>query len=137
MNSKYFHSPRRALFAASAIGLAGAMIAGSGCSHRPIIVQAPPATVIQNPAPASAPTTTSTPPVIVMRDAPPPPRYEQTTPQPSSDTVWIPGYWFYRDGEQQWVSGHWDTPPRVGATWIPPRWERQGDGYVFIQGYWQ
>ena len=30
-----------------------------------------------------------------------------------------------------------DVPPRLGATWVAPRWDKQGDGYVFVQGYWQ
>jgi hypothetical protein len=72
-----------------------------------------------------------------MKEAPPPPRYESMTPQPSQESVWIPGYWAWSDGQRQWVSGHWDVPPRVGSVWVAPRWDRQGDGYVFIQGYWR
>lgn len=137
MNSKTILLSPRALAAVSFLGLGSAMILEGGCARRPIIVQAPPATVIQSPSPAPEPTGHTTPAVVIMHDPPPSPRFEQPTPQPSPETTWIPGYWFYRDGEQQWVSGHWDTPPRVGAVWIAPRWEKQGDGYVFIQGYWQ
>jgi hypothetical protein len=59
------------------------------------------------------------------------------TPKPSSDYVWIPGYWAWRLGQQQWIAGHWETPPHPGAKWVAPRWDHQGDGYVFVQGYWQ
>lgn len=117
-----------------ALCLAGAILS-NGCFRRTIVVQAPPATVIQNPAPVVS--ATATPPVVVLKEAPPPPRYEAMSPQPSSDTVWIPGYWMWRAGQQEWVSGHWETPPRPGARWVSSRWERQGDGYIFIQGYWQ
>lgn len=122
-----------------------ALVLMSGCGRRPIVVQAPPATVIHNPAPtqvvAAAPVAQATPAaapsVVVLREAPPPPRYEPMSPQPASDHVWIPGYWAWRGGRQEWVSGHWEVPPHPGARWVSPRWERQGDGYVFQQGYWQ
>ena len=119
------------------IGLSGAAIVTGSCARRPIIVQAPPATVIQAPAATPAPAYSTVPPVVIMKEAPPPPRFEQPTPKPTSDSVWIPGYWFWADDQRQWVAGHWDIPPRVGATWIAPRWEKQGDSYIFIQGYWQ
>lgn len=109
-----------------------------GCGRRPIIVQAPPATVIQSPAPApvvAAPV--AQPPVVVLKEAPPPPRPEAMTPQPASDYVWVPGYWMWRAGQQEWVAGHWEVPPRPGARWVSARWEKQGDGYIFMQGYWQ
>ena len=57
--------------------------------------------------------------------------------QPSGEYIWVAGYWTARDGRQEWVPGRWETPPRSGAVWIEPRWERQGDGYVFIEGRWQ
>jgi hypothetical protein len=107
----------------------------SGCLRRTVVVQPPPATVIQTPAPAYAPSTT--PPVVVLKEAPPPPRFEEMTPRPSSEYTWIPGYWAWHEGREQWIAGHWEVPPHVGATWVSSRWERQGDGYVFIQGYWQ
>lgn len=58
-------------------------------------------------------------------------------PQPSPESVWIPGYWAWRNNQQQWVAGQWQIPPRPGATWVPARWEPRGSEYVFIDGYWQ
>lgn len=122
------------------VGVGIATLAVTGCGRRPIVVQAPPATVIPQPVTAHVVTTAPTAPqpqVVVMREAPPPPRHEPMPPPPASDHVWIPGYWAFRNGQQMWVAGHWETPPHPGARWVSPRWDRQGDGYVFVQGYWQ
>lgn len=133
--------------AQAALLLGGVGLLLSGCGRRPIIVQAPPATVIQAPAQPAAPATViQTPPapaptgrdVIVVQQPPPPPRDEASRPPPPSPAYqWVPGYWAVRDGKQEWVAGHWEMPPQTGATWVAPRWERRGDGYVFIEGYWR
>jgi hypothetical protein len=149
MNSTtYPHSPRRA-GAVLAVQLGGVILVGAllgGCGRRPIIVQAPPApqptaTVIHTPAPVVAPQPvagTSTRDVVVVREAPPPPRDEPPPPPPPSTSyTWVPGYWTVRDGRQEWVAGRYEMPPRFGATWVAPRWERRSDGYVFVDGYWR
>lgn len=117
------------------------LVAGlAGCVHRPVIVQTPAPTVIQAPAPAAAtppPAATTPPPVIVVNQPPPAPLRDTMSPQPAPDEVWIPGYWAWRDNQQQWIAGHWETPPHPGATWVPPRWEQRGSDWVFVDGYWQ
>ncbi|HVU36288.1 MAG TPA: YXWGXW repeat-containing protein [Opitutaceae bacterium] len=120
-------------------GLAAALLMCSGCVHHPIIVQTPAPTVIQasTPAPAEAAPSPAQPPVIVVNQPPPAPLQDSMSPQPSSQDVWIKGYWAWRDNQQQWVPGHWEVPPHPGATWIPARWEQRGSDYVFIDGYWQ
>jgi hypothetical protein len=146
MNSKNYPRARGALLAITAAPLGGILLAGlalSSCARRPIIVQSPPATVIQNPAPTAvvqtpAPLTPTGRDVIVIKEAPPPPREEAPPPPPpSSSYSWVPGYWTARDGRQEWVAGHYEMPPRPAATWVSPRWERRADGYVFIEGYWR
>jgi hypothetical protein len=146
MNSTLYPHSRSEFRPASTLKVGGVIVGAAliaagvvGCGRRPIVVQAPPATVIQQPAPAQIVTTApvATPPVLVLKEAPPPPRYEPMTPQPASDHVWIPGYWAWQNGQRLWMAGHWEIPPHTGARWVSPRWERQGDGYVFVQGYWQ
>lgn len=153
MKPPYSLSPRSSLakVVLHVSGVALLALGASGCARRAIVVQAPPATVIQSPAPAPAPASTTViqaPPaaapaptgrdVIFVKEAPPPPRDEPPPPPaPSSEYKWVPGYWMSRDGRQEWVAGHWEMPPRTSATWVSPRWERRGDGYVFIEGYWR
>jgi len=140
--SPYPLTPRLALKKMFAVqfGVVALTAAIAGCARRPIIVQAPPATVIQNPAPTTT-TVNTLPPagrdVIVVKEAPPPPREEAPPPPPSNGYSWVPGYWTSRDGRQEWVAGRWEMPPRANATWVAPRWERRGEGYVFIEGYWR
>ena len=143
MNSTNYPRMRLPQFAVLAIpfGVVSLIAGMSGCARRPIIVQAPPATVIQNPAPSTT-TVNTLPPagrdVIIVKEAPPPPRAETPPPPPSSEYTWLPGYWASRDGRApEWVPGHYEMPPRSSATWVPPRWERRGDGYAFVEGYWR
>lgn len=86
---------------------------------------------------APAPTPTGSPAVIVVNQPPPAPLHDTQAPQPSSQHVWIPGYWAWRGNQQQWIAGHWEVPPRAGATWVGARWEQRGSDYVFVDGYWQ
>jgi hypothetical protein len=145
MNSNLLFASPRAWTTAGVSLLGSALALGlAGCGHRPIIVQTPAPTVVQAPAPApaimTAPAPAPTPPtheVIVVNQAPPPPQQESMSPQPSTEHVWIAGYWAWRNNQQQWVPGHWEIPARPGATWIPARWEQRGSEYVFIEGYWQ
>jgi len=151
MNPTSSSSSPRLRWPVATLSLTGAVLllmSAAGCGRRPIIVQAPPPTVIQSPAPAALPTTTviqspATPAptgrdVIVVHEAPPPPREEPPPPPPpSTEYKWVSGYWAARDSRQEWTPGHWEVPPRTSATWVAPRWERRGDGYVFIEGYWR
>lgn len=147
MNSTITPRSRGALLAISAAPLGGIILAGialGGCARRPIVVQAPPPTVVQTPAtvvqapapaPALAPTGRE---VIVLKEAPPPPRDEAPPPPPpSTEYRWVPGYWTAKDGREEWVPGHYERPPRTAAVWVAPRWERRAEGYLFIEGYWR
>jgi len=67
---------------------------------------------------------------------PPPPSAETITPSPSPNAVWIPGYWSYNGG-YIWSAGHWEIPPANGRNYIAAHWENRGNGYVFIQSYWE
>jgi hypothetical protein len=150
MNSTINPRWRGASCAITTASLGGILLAGlalNGCARRPIVVHAPPATVVQSPAPATVIQNTPAPApalaptgrdVIVIKEAPPPPRQESPPPPPPSGSYeWVAGYWTVRDGRQEWIPGRYEMPPRTGATWVPPRWERRSDGYVFVEGYWR
>lgn len=74
---------------------------------------------------------------VVVTQAPPAPQQEPVLEQPSPKHVWIPGYWTYRDTHYVWISGRWELPPREGAVWVAPRWEREGNAYRYYEGYWE
>lgn len=58
--------------------------------------------------------------------------------RPTSEHVWVPGYWTWRNNRYEWMAGHWEIPPRTGSVWVAPRWERLSDGsYRFYEGYWE
>jgi hypothetical protein len=141
----YQHRAARFLPAA----LAGAGIALlAGCGSETIAPVPPPAvppqqTVVVAPTPiAAAPQTavigTTPSGQIVVTQAPPVSMQQQVIgARPSADHVWVEGWWVWRDGRYEWRPGEWVVPPRRGAVWVPPRWERRDDGYAFVEGYWQ
>jgi hypothetical protein len=83
--------------------------------------------------PASAPVVST---VIITQTAPPVLQQEVVLAQPSSQHVWLAGYWTWRNDRYEWMAGHWELPPNSGATWVAPRWEQQGNAYKFFEGYW-
>ncbi len=97
-----------------------------------------PATAQGIPVPTAPPQQAPAQPnTIVINEPPPPPQPEYIVERPSQYHIWIGGYWGFRAGSRVWVSGHWDLPPRTNVVWVEPRWERRGNGYVFIDGYWR
>ena len=126
----------------------------AGCASEPasVVVSAPPppppasvpqATVYSSPAPvvSSQPTAVAVPsPVggssIVVMQAPPTAQQEVPSPRPSSNHVWVAGYWSWRNNQYQWMPGRWDVPPRAGAVWTPPRWQPEGNSWRFYEGRW-
>ena len=121
------------------VGLAflmeGCVVAERRPRHVTVVESVPPPreTVVVH---ASAPSVRE---VVVIKEAPPPPRREIVVERerPSSRHVWISGYWVWRDRRHEWIPGRWEVPPRARAVWVEPRWERRGDGYVFIEGVWR
>ncbi len=96
----------------------------------PVVTQAPPATVYATPAPGGSNT-------IVVTQAPPAPQQEVVTVRPSSEHVWVGGYWTWHNNRYEWIPGQWVVPPRSGVTWIPPRWGPEGNAYRFYEGRWE
>src|SRR5438067_3457652 len=60
--------------------------------------------------------------MIKLGSAPPPPRLEDH-PQDREGSVWIPGYWDYRNSDYTWVEGRFE-PARKGYVYVPPRYEQ-------------
>jgi hypothetical protein len=128
--------------------VSGGLFMLAGCEDEPeshMVSAPPPAT----PA-ASQPVVVTTPganpygatPVagsntIVVTQAPPAPQAENPHEQPSSEYVWVSGYWSWRNDHYEWIAGQWEIPPQGNTTWIPPHWEQENDGYRFYEGYWK
>ncbi|HYP16886.1 MAG TPA: YXWGXW repeat-containing protein [Opitutus sp.] len=74
---------------------------------------------------------------VIVTQAPPTVQSESIPARPSSQHVWVPGYWTWRNSRYEWVAGRWTVPPRSGVTWIPPRWEQEGGAYRYYEGYWE
>jgi hypothetical protein len=72
--------------------------------------------------------------------APPatPAQVEMTAPMPGVNYTWIVGAWIWGpDQKWEWVKGHWEQPPFVGATWVPPRCENREGKYFYVPGKWE
>jgi hypothetical protein len=110
--------------------------------RRPYVGAPPPRAVYVTPAapayPPPAPVYAPPPQqVVVVREAPPAPRFERPGPMPGVGFVWVNGYWVRQGPQWAWVPGHWDRPPRAGARWEEPRWERSGVEFRFRAGGWR
>lgn len=134
--------PRTARLLGS-VAFAGATLALlSGCASDPIVPVPPPSappqqTVIVTPPQQQVIGTPVAGGAMIITQAPPVQAQQQViSARPSSDHVWIEGWWQWRDGRYVWRPGEWVIPPRYGAVWNPPRWERRSDGWVFVEGYW-
>jgi len=102
-------------------------------SSAPVVAVNPPAVVV-----APTPAATAVPAGYLVMQAPPaPPPPEAIPPRPSSEHVWLAGYWTWRNNRYEWMAGRWELPPHRGATWIPPRWAPEGGSYRFFEGYWR
>ena len=118
------------------ISVLGALAAVSfaGCSTRVIERE-----VIHMPAPQAtvqaAPAQVAPTPIIVATVQPPAPQVEKVPPAPTTDAVWIPGYWNYSNDQYVWVAGRYE-PSRVGYTWVPNRWEYTNGRWQMVGGAW-
>jgi hypothetical protein len=90
----------------------------------------------ETPATPAVPATPRPPQELVINQPPPPPQREVIPERPTAAHVWIPGHWGWQN-RHVWIAGRWETPPRANVTWVPPRWETRGTGYVLIEGYWR
>ena len=73
---------------------------------------------------------------IEYLQAPPAPMdIEPLGPPPTADNMWVPGCWYWHQGQYVRRPGYW-LRQQPDWVWVPShyRWTRQG--YVFCPGYW-
>ena len=75
----------------------------------------------------------------ILVDAPPPELMPERVPPSGSalHQVWLPGHWRYYAGHYVWIDGRWEAPPQPQALYHAPHWEKAGESYLFVEGYWQ
>ena len=54
---------------------------------------------------------------------------------PSSDSTWVPGCWYWRDGQYVRRPGYW-LQQQTDWIWTPSHYRWTPRGYVFIDGHW-
>ena len=155
-NPMLFRLPRNPFTSfAPPLAICAAISLMAGCASEPEshVVSAPPplapstsmttttttsTPVMVAPAPGYAPTAVMAPVVstVVVTQAPPALQPDVVLAQPSSQHVWIAGYYTWRNDRYEWMTAHWELPPRTNAAWVKPAWEQQGNAYKFTEGYW-
>jgi len=74
---------------------------------------------------------------VIVRVAPPVAVVEERGVAPSPNHVWVGGYHRWDGNAYSWQAGGWRVPPRVGARWVAPRYDRRGAGWAFREGRWR
>jgi hypothetical protein len=54
---------------------------------------------------------------------------------PASDQIWVPGCWYWSDGQYIQRHGYWIVP-QVGWVWVPSHYAWTPRGYIFAAGHW-
>ncbi len=72
-----------------------------------------------------------------IRKAPPAPRREVVVARPSPGYVWVAGHYVWKPARNSyaWVAGKWTRPPRRGAVWVAPRYQKRHGNWVLVAGY--
>jgi len=104
-----------------------------------LVVTQPQQVIVTQPQPQIV--TTNAVPVgtnsyIVMQAPPAPPPPAAVPERPTSQHVWLAGYWTWQNNRYEWMAGHWAMPPHSAANWVNPRWAPEGGSYRFHEGYW-
>jgi YXWGXW repeat-containing protein len=73
---------------------------------------------------------------LVVADPPPALQAEDRPAAPSSNHVWVTGYWTHCYNGWVWVGGCYALRPRLQAVWVAGYWERHPRGWVWIHGHW-
>ena len=99
-----------------------------------VVVAQPQQIIVTQPQQVTVPAGTS----YVVMQAPPASQPPEAVPaRPSSQHVWINGYWTWQNNRYEWMSGHWEVPPSSNAKWVNPRWDSEGGAFRFYEGHWK
>jgi hypothetical protein len=62
---------------------------------------------------------------------------------PSTDAIWVPGFWNLQGDRNTgtragwvWLPGQWLAPPVRGAHWVPAHWGWYDEWWSWIPGHW-
>lgn len=58
-----------------------------------------------------------------------------SSPQPTVEYFWSPGYWVWYESRYVWRVGRW-MRGQEGWVWIPPHYVWTPCGYVYVPGHW-
>ena len=74
-----------------------------------------------------------------VHKAPPAPRREAVVARPGRGHAWVAGHYVWRPASKKyvWVAGKWVKPPRRGAVWVAPKYEKRRGRVIFVAGYWR
>jgi hypothetical protein len=75
---------------------------------------------------------------VFVRIAPPAVVVESPAPIPHPGYVWRPGYHRWSGARYVWVRGAWVRPPYRyrSAEWVPGHWDHERRGYFWVRGHW-
>ena len=77
------------------------------------------------------------PDAVYVKTAPPAVRSEVIVTSPGPAYVWVPGSWTWGGAEYVWTGGTWQQPPRAGAHWVAPAWNRTSRGWYRVDSHWR
>ncbi len=85
---------------------------------------------VEKKIPAKEPEQTST-------EAPPcQPMDDDRPAQPSTNYVWVTGYWWWTNRVYQWVPGYWALPPQTSYVYVSGYWVNKNNAWVYVRGGW-
>jgi hypothetical protein len=85
---------------------------------------------VEKKIPAVEPEQTST------EDPPSQPMDDERPEQPSSDHVWVTGYWWWTNRTYMWVPGYWAVPPHKNYVFVSGYWTYEDKQWVYRRGGW-